>query len=89
MAVVSKGGKTLSIGFNRPQPVPKRNVHAEHNALSGLRDIQGAEIYVTRLAQGNLTMAMPCEKCMKLIISKGIRKVHFTDYKGEWRIIKL
>ena len=91
-AIVAKGERILSSGYNhignnsvvygRPYP---ESVHAEVAAITKLlreqrlEDLVGATIYVTRIDRGGrVRMAKPCNYCMELIKSVGIRKVVYT-----------
>lgn len=51
----------------------------------------GGELYVARVLKcdGSITMAKPCEKCMRIIRARGIKTVHYTDWSGEWQKISL
>jgi deoxycytidylate deaminase len=91
-AVIVKGGRILSTGFNslRPSRVIKSlTLHAEAAAIlkllkeGRLASLAGSEIYVTRFtAGGAVGLAKPCMDCNALIRSVGIRKVHYTDSMG-------
>lgn len=61
----------------------KGPVHAEFDALSYLHfkgvDLAGAELYIYReTSSGELTLARPCPRCMKLIRECEIREVNYT-----------
>ena len=83
--IVSDDNRILSTGYNGPirnsndSNFPTKRpekyyhtLHAEENALlmysGSCRDIFGATIYVT---------GMPCHKCLRMIIQKGISRVVF------------
>ena len=65
-------------------------VHAEIAALTPLlnkKDIDWSHtsIFVYReLKDGSVTCAKPCEACMTLIKSLGIRKIFYSDWNGEF-----
>jgi deoxycytidylate deaminase len=91
-AVVVKGDRVLSTGFNalRPSAMLKTpTLHAEAAAIlklmktKRLHDLLGSEIYVTRFTRGGaIGLAKPCLACHALIKSVGIRRVHYTDVSG-------
>lgn len=90
-AVITKGGSTLSKGYNsyKPHPTfgsgPLLTLHAEAAAIrfavsKGI-NLKGATIYVVR--HGGLSdMSKPCNSCKNLIKLYGIRKVVYTDQLG-------
>lgn len=71
--------------FNDPKALGP--VHAEFDALNYLInqhiDTNGAHLYVYRALQnGEVAIARPCPRCMALIKSCGIRKIHYTGNKS-------
>jgi len=81
--IVSKDGRILSTGYNGPIKHSKDEeipivrpekyyhfLHGEENAIlaynGSYQDIAGSTIYVTGL---------PCHKCLRMIIQKGITKI--------------
>ena len=88
-AVIVKGHRILATGFNsmRSSAVTKTStLHAEAAAIlrllkeHRLEDLAGAEMYVTRFTKGgNVGCSKPCDNCMDLIRSVGIRVVHFNN----------
>lgn len=91
-AVIVKGGRILSTGFNKHgynsvSSLP--TMHAEASAISKLlkqrrlHDLAGSEIYVSRFTKaGRVGMARPCPNCLVLIRSVGITKIHYTTDDG-------
>ena len=98
-AVVEKGGRILSTGFNelRPSSVTKTpTLHAEASAIlkllkkRRLHDLFGADLYVTRYTRGgSVGLARPCVACMDLIRSVGISHVHYTTSHDTTETIKV
>ena len=90
-AVITRGGSTLSKGYNsyKPHPTfgggPLLTLHAEAAAIrfavnKGI-NLKGATIYVVR--HGGLSdMSKPCLNCEELIRAHGIRKVVYTNKLG-------
>ena len=92
-AVITKGGRIVSSGFNKVgHPSDNRiyaSVHAEEQAIhyllqrNRLSDLAGSVIYVSRiLANGDVAMARPCNACFKMIQSVGIKRIIYTTDNG-------
>ena len=98
-AVVMKGSRVLSSGFNslRYSHITGRPTrHAEASAIGKLlqerriSDLAGSDIYVTRFTRaGHVSCARPCPHCESLIRSVGIRRVFYTDFDGSTKEMKL
>lgn len=91
-AVIVKGDRILSVGFNqlRPSSVLKtQTLHAEAAAIlkllkeGRLSTLAGSDMYVTRFTRGGAVgLARPCGACRDLCRSVGIVRVHFTTNSG-------
>ena len=98
-AVIVKGGRILATGFNamRPSALLKTpTLHAEAAAVLKLlkekrmHDLAGAEMYVTRFTRaGAVGLSRPCPRCMDLLRSVGIKRVHFTTDEAITETLKL
>ena len=75
-AIVFKGGKILSWGYNH------NNTHAEAHALNKVKKAYGASIFVARVSPTGLAMAKPCNNCMKILSEKGIKRIFYTTRNG-------
>jgi dCMP deaminase len=91
-AVIYKGNKVVSLGFNKIKSHPILanedrfySLHAEMSAmLNAKQDLKGCTIYVYREYQnGDPALAKPCKHCMPTLIDAGISKVYFTDGNSE------
>lgn len=95
-AVVVKGGRVLSTGWNKnrnhPAIVSPEHIktdcsyHAEEVAIreAGEDNVRGAVIYVARInRKGHDRDSKPCPKCASLIEKVGIKRVIFTMEAGE------
>lgn len=95
-AVVVKGGRVLSTGWNKnrnhPAIVSPEHIktdcsyHAEEVAIkeAGEENVRGAIIYVARVNKnGHDRDSKPCSKCASLIEKVGIKRVVFTMEAGE------
>jgi len=91
-AVIVKGGRVLSTGYNEIrwlERLRKTNIHAEEAAIlkllkaRRLSSLIGSDIYVTRFTRGGaIGCAKPCANCEALIRSVGIRRVFYSDSTG-------
>lgn len=98
-AVIVKGGRVLSTGYNEirySRFIGHTTVHAEESAIvkllsrRALEQLQNSDIYVSRVCPSGLAgLAMPCTRCMDLIRSVGIKRVHYTTSEGTTKTIKL
>ena len=87
---IKKGKSVIGFGWNqlkthRKAPSFFHSIHAEFHATLGLRpaELAGAEIYVYREHKnGNLANSKPCNNCLLMIRSLGIKKVWFTIENG-------
>jgi len=92
-AVITKGGRILSTGYNELRPskiIGTPTLHAEASAILKLLksrrmgDLVGATLFVTRFTRGGAVgLARPCSKCMDLINSCGIRRVIYSIHGNE------
>lgn len=98
-AVVVKGGRILSTGYNQLRPsklIGTNTLHAEAHAVlkllkdNRLHDLAGSDCHVTRFTRGGrVGMARPCSHCMDLLRSTGVRRVFFTTDNDETIMEKL
>jgi deoxycytidylate deaminase len=87
-AVLFKGSKILSTGFNTNKTHPKvmkyfkhGRVHAEFDCLlhADPNDIVGASIYVLRMnKQGETVIAKPCPMCAKMMKEFGVEEAFWS-----------
>jgi len=95
-AVVVKGGRVLSTGWNKNRNHPaivspehiktECSYHAEEVAIreAGEDNVRGAVIYVARINKnGEDRDSKPCAKCAAIIKQSGIKRVIFTMESGE------
>lgn len=101
-AIITKGNRVLSTGYNKIGFCElnsfNNSKHAEMDAIlklirrgaEGLSSLAGATIYITRITPTNNTaLAKPCPKCMALIHSVGIREIVYTTDNSHVERIKL
>jgi dCMP deaminase len=88
-AVIVKGNKIISVGFNKNKTHTKSNhawkrLHAELCAIiKAKQDLTGSSIYVYRETKnGNLGLSRPCASCMEAIKEAGINKIYYTTETG-------
>lgn len=81
-AIGIRSDGTVVRSSNGPTPEPCRHTHAEYK-LSRKLDY-GATVIVIRLKRdGTFGMARPCGSCRKILISKRVKKVYFTNHSGD------
>ncbi len=93
-----KKGKVISVASNsyRTHPVWAKYtefpfLHAESHAIirRGLDNCSSLSLLVVRtLANGNLSMATPCQQCQTLIRDAGIKNVYYSNWNGEIECLK-
>lgn len=91
-AVIVRGGRVLSTGFNSRgwNPLSEHyrmndyacTIHAEVDAImSGRKKIrfEGSKVYVVRVkSDGTVGNAKPCEMCQHVLFNYGIKRVYHT-----------
>lgn len=85
-AVVVKGNKVLSLGFNKVKTHPKsphnfKTIHAEFDAINEVKydDLRNADIYVYRETKdGKMADSFPCQYCQQLIEMYEFRNIFYT-----------
>lgn len=93
-AVIFKGSRIISTGFNdkrNSERLPNQfrkyidSLCAEKRAiLNARRNLKGCSMLVVRIRKnGELALAKPCKSCQGFIDHVGIRKVYFSNNKGE------
>lgn len=90
-AALFKGKALVSIGWNSKKTHPAsltryKAHHAEFACLTGLykTDLATTTIFVARITKGgNIGMSKPCDACSSLLRASGIKKVFYTNNKGE------
>lgn len=99
-AVIYKGNKVISTGYNKLKSHPIFanedrffSLHAEMSAIINAKcDLTGCIMYVYReFSDGSVALAKPCKWCMPSIIEAGITTIFYTDEKQNkgWSKINL
>lgn len=83
-AVLLKKNRIVAVGFNKIKTSPKLSgyfsVHAEADAI---RHESGDTLVVVRLSKrGELAMSLPCSKCLRMIIKKGVKTIYWIGWDG-------
>jgi deoxycytidylate deaminase len=96
-AVIVKGSRVLSTASNRvnrgcrliKEKKWKNSLHAEAYAIlkllkkGRLADLAHADLYVTRINRvGHCMDSKPCEFCLDLANSVGIKRIYYTNAQG-------
>jgi tRNA(Arg) A34 adenosine deaminase TadA len=103
VAILVKGGRILSVGFNKQKKNsfvdhyahhPGCTTHAEVNAILKVRkkiDLTGCKIYVARLKKIDRTLgnSKPCAMCHQIIKRYGISKIYYTVEKNKFNIMRV
>ena len=99
-AILRRNGRVIKIGENTSKTHPRfkrqyldgswaSHMHAEMNVLRFARPGDEIEVLRVRKCGHELTMAKPCNICMKEITKAGISKVKYTNWDGKWEEIVL
>jgi deoxycytidylate deaminase len=99
-AILIRNGRVVRVGENTNKTHPRfkrqyedgtwaSHMHAEMNVLRFSKP--GDELEVIRFSKcgHERTMAKPCNLCMKHLVNSGITKVRYTNWDGEWEILKI
>ena len=66
------------------------HLHAEMDLIRQCPEGSLRVIHVIRFRKnGAPTMAKPCRFCQRFLREHGIIKVHYTNWEGEWEVMKL
>lgn len=78
-AVLVKGGKVLSKGYNRD------NIHAECMAIKNGYKYwnKNVDLYIVRISDNNLLMSKPCMKCVEKIRKTKINRIYYSNLDGK------
>ncbi|QGH76478.1 deoxycytidylate deaminase [Streptomyces phage Daubenski] len=87
-AVIVRGGRVLSLGWNTLKNDPTNvsdehiarycSVHAERMAIARCKKAAGATIYIARNKAGVPRHSKPCDACDRAIKMAGISRVVYT-----------
>jgi deoxycytidylate deaminase len=85
-AVIAKGNRVISVGWNKYRTHPKaphpfKHLHAEVVALFLCgEEARGADLYVYREGRDGIPrMSKPCPHCMVVIKQYGIKRIFYTN----------
>ena len=88
-AALVKGGRLLSVGFNRYRNDPSQvdlsgvSYHAEAVAIRRAGFSEGATLYVARVTRsGDMGSAKPCARCQLLLSQHGVHTVVWSTPVG-------
>tara|TARA_B100001996_G_C18622511_1_gene578316 strand:- start:456 stop:803 length:348 start_codon:yes stop_codon:yes gene_type:complete len=87
-AVIVKGGKIVSTGFNkvsRKCPSHMFSVHAEVSAIKHSKvGLCESHVYVVRLNTSGLAESKPCENCQKFMKMHGVSRCFYSNSNGRY-----
>src|SRR3990167_10470374 len=92
-AIALNKGRVVSRGFNQLKTHPRFykeynffSLHAEVQALNSIDKCD--TIIVVRIRKNeSLTMARPCDKCLKFMSNHGVRRVIFSNWDGTMEVM--
>lgn len=76
------GGLVRDYGF-------RGGLHAEVSALKGIDKADTILVIRVRRLDGELSCSKPCEKCMKFLKDKGIKKIFYSDWDSTIKEMRL
>ena len=92
---IMAGRREQSRGRNsyktHPAAFRRGKTHAEHSALikAHKHALDGSTLFVARITKAHtLAIAKPCNRCMELILAKGIRDIVYSVADG-WEEIRI
>ena len=86
--IVGKGHNTKST--HPLANTPYKTVHAEFSAILNSQSKDIDVLYVCRIKRNNeCSISKPCNDCMMVIRSTGIKYIWYTERTGVWRLIEL
>ena len=99
-AILRRNGRVVKIGENTNKTHPRfkrqyddgtwaSHMHAEMNVLRFAQPGDELEVMRFKKCDHKFSMAKPCSLCMIEIIQTGIKKIRYTNWKGEWEEIRL
>ena len=65
------------------------DLHAEADLILQLKEVPERICVVRFLSDGKPTMAKPCVHCQNFLRLKGVKKVKYTNWNGEWEFMDL
>ncbi len=83
-AAIIHNDKILSSGHNFR--IKDSSIHAEINAFIKFNKhkcIRGLDIIVIRIGNNKLQYSRPCNHCIDFLNKKGVRKIYYSNDKGE------
>ena len=94
-AILRRNGRVVRIGENtfKTHPRFKRqyadgtwgsHMHAEMNVLRFAEPGDEVEVMRFKKCDHTLSMAKPCSRCVYEMQKAGIKKVRYTNWKGDW-----
>jgi deoxycytidylate deaminase len=99
-AILKRNGIVVRIGENTYKTHPRfkrqypdgswaSHMHAEMNVLRFSKPGDTIEVIRFKPNSNILTMAKPCNLCMRFMREAKIKKVKYTDWDGTWQEIKI
>lgn len=84
--------RRLTSQFTKRYPNSDRTyheIHAEVALLLRLREVPESIQVVRFFKDGTPTMARPCVHCQNFLRLKGVKRIRYTNWQGEWEWLTL
>ena len=100
LAAWAKKGSSVIFGTNSDRSSTKfKRIHPDgtegfhlHAEMDLIRQFKPGEVSAIRVARfaknGTPTMSKPCLYCQRFLRKHGVRKVHYTEWDGSWKIMR-
>jgi deoxycytidylate deaminase len=99
-AILKRNGRIVKIGENTDKTHPRfkrqyedgtwaSHMHAEMNVLRFSQPGDEIEVIRFKKIDHTVSMAKPCDLCMKEMKKSGIKTVRYTNWSGNWEVVHL
>ena len=99
-AILRRNGRVVRIGENTSKTHPRfrrqypdgtwgSHMHAEMNVLRFAQPGDEIEVIRFKKCDHQWTMAKPCQLCEYEIRKAGIKKVKYTNWEGNWEVLRV
>jgi deoxycytidylate deaminase len=87
-AVLVKGGRVISTGYNTPRTcINGKDIPSLHAEIAVLQDrsitaTKGADLFIVRLNTFGMGNSKPCLQCLETLKAFGVKRVFYTTPNG-------
>ena len=88
-AIGIRADQVMVKALNGPTYIPNRFAHAEYRLARKMTP--NSVVYVVRIlvSTGEFAMAKPCRNCVKMMKSRGVRRVYYTTGPTQYGVMDL